>query len=181
MIIGNIIFAIWIAFWFYWLTAAVGFRDGLSGWARFALARMAAVTAVFLLLRLVVFTGDRVTGDPWRQGIGLAVFFLGLALAVWARIYIGRSWAGPMTKKERPELVRTGPYSTVRHPIYSGIILAFTGTAIAISVYWLIVVAILAVFFSYSSATEERHLTGLFPEAYPEYKRSTKRLVPFIL
>jgi protein-S-isoprenylcysteine O-methyltransferase Ste14 len=181
MVVDNIIFAAWIVFWFYWLTAAAGFQDGLRAWMRFALPRMAAVATVFLLLRLEVFTGDMVTGDPWREGIGLAVFFLGLALVIWARIYIGHSWAGPMTKKEHTTLVRTGPYSTVRHPIYSGIILAFTGAAIALSVYWLIAVAILTVFFTFSSAKEERYLSGLFPEAYPEYKRSTKRLIPFIL
>ena len=66
-----------------------------------------------------------------------ACFVLGLALAVWARVYLGRNWGMPMSRRADPELVTTGPYRRVRHPIYSGLILAMAGTAIAVSLYWL--------------------------------------------
>ncbi len=119
--------------------------------------------------------------DPWLQGIGLAIFVLGLALAVWARMYIGRNWGMPMSEKADPELVTTGPYSTIRHPIYSGIILAMVGTAVAVSLYWLIAVALLGAYFLYSAVMEERYMADVFPDAYPRYKQSTKMLIPFIL
>jgi len=77
-------------------------------------------------------------------------------------------------------LVTTGPYSSVRHPIYSGIILAMIGTTIAVSVYWLVAVALLGAYFLYSAIVEERSMARLFPDSYPEYKRSTKMLIPFI-
>jgi len=86
----------------------------------------------------------------------------------------------PMTEKVDPELVTTGPYSRVRHPIYSGIILAMIGTAIAVSWYWLLAVILLGGYFVYSAVNEERYMAGLFPDTYPAYKRSTKMLLPFV-
>jgi protein-S-isoprenylcysteine O-methyltransferase Ste14 len=115
------------------------------------------------------------------QGIGLAIFLLGLALAVWARVYLGSNWGMPMSKKVDPEIVTTGPYSVIRHPIYSGIILAMVGTTVAVSLYWLVAVVVLGAYFIYSAVMEERYMTELFPAAYADYKRSTKMLVPFIL
>jgi protein-S-isoprenylcysteine O-methyltransferase Ste14 len=76
--------------------------------------------------------------------------------------------------------VTTGPYSTVRHPIYSGIILAMIGTTVAVSLYWLVAVVLLGAYFIYSAVIEERYMAGRFPDAYPKYKQSTKMLIPFI-
>ena len=114
------------------------------------------------------------------QAIGLVIFLLGLALAIWARVYLGRNWGMPMTEKADPELVTTGPYSTIRHPIYSGLILAMVGTAVAISLYWLIAVVLLGAYFIYSAVMEERYMAGLFPDTYPRYKQATKMLIPYI-
>ena len=74
----------------------------------------------------------------------------------------------------------TGPYRTVRHPIYSGIILAMVGTAIAVNWYWLIGVGLAMLFFVYSAYKEEGYMASLFPDTYPAYKRSTKMLIPFV-
>jgi protein-S-isoprenylcysteine O-methyltransferase Ste14 len=174
----------WIAFWLYWLLAATTAKAGTNRWTRFAGFRIAIIIIVVLLVRLRVLKGHfgaAATTDPLLWGIGLAAFALGLGLAVWARVYIGRNWGMPMTQKAEPELVTTGPYHRVRHPIYSGIILAMIGTAIAVSVYWLVAVALLGGYFIYSATREERYLTEQFPETYPAYKASTKMLVPFIL
>jgi protein-S-isoprenylcysteine O-methyltransferase Ste14 len=85
-----------------------------------------------------------------------------------------------MSKKDEPELVTSGPYRLVRHPIYSGILVAGTGTAVTLSWMWLIVVALAGVYFIYSATVEEHYLTEQFPDTYPMYKRSTKMLVPLI-
>jgi len=74
----------------------------------------------------------------------------------------------------------TGPYRSIRHPIYSGIILAMIGTTIGVSLYWLVAVGLLGAYFVYSAVVEERYMAGRFPDSYPEYKRSTKMLIPFI-
>ncbi len=85
-----------------------------------------------------------------------------------------------MTQKDEPELVTSGPYHLVRHPIYSGILAAGVGTALALSWVWLVAVALAGVYFVYSATVEERYLTEQFPDDYAAYKRSTKMLVPFV-
>jgi protein-S-isoprenylcysteine O-methyltransferase Ste14 len=130
---------------------------------------------------LRVLKGRAATGNPWLLAIGLAIFVLGLALAVWARVYLGRNCGMPMSQRADHELVTTGPYGRIRHPIYSGIILGMVGTAIAVSPYWLNAVAILGAYFLFSAAIEERIMARLFPVAYPPYKRATKMLIPYIL
>jgi len=170
----------WAVFWLYWLAASVGVKAGRTRWTRFAGVRVAIVLVALLLLRLRVFKQYAVTHDPWLQVIGLVIFLLGLALAVWARVYLGRNWGMPMSEKADPELVTTGPYRTVRHPIYSGIILAMIGTTIAVSLYWLVAVVLVGIYFVYSAAMEERYMAGRFPDTYPRYKQSTKMLIPFI-
>lgn len=179
-VVDVVIFAGWVAFWIYWLAASVGVKAGRTPWARFAGFRVAAILIILLLLRLKAFKGHTVTNDPVLQGIGLALFVLGLALAVWARVYLGRNWGMPMSQKADPELVTSGPYHSIRHPIYTGIILAMIGTTIAISLYWLIAVVLTGGYFIYSAVVEERTMTQLFPDSYPAYKRSTKMLIPFI-
>jgi protein-S-isoprenylcysteine O-methyltransferase Ste14 len=180
-VVDVVILVCWVLFWIYWFAASVGVKAGRTRWGRFAGVRVALVLVVLLLVRLRVLKGHHaVTGDPWLQGIGLAIFFLGLALAVWARVYLGRNWGMPMTEKTDPELVTTGPYTSVRHPIYSGIILAMVGTTVAVSLYWLTAVVLLGAYFIYSAVMEERYMAGRFPDTYPRYKQSTKMLVPFI-
>jgi protein-S-isoprenylcysteine O-methyltransferase Ste14 len=87
----------------------------------------------------------------------------------------------PMTQKDEPELVTSGPYGLVRHPIYSGILLAVLGTSLATDLYWLIAFAAMAAYFVYSSKVEERLLTAAFPATYPSYRTKTKMLIPFVL
>ena len=80
-----------------------------------------------------------------------------------------------------PNLVTTGPYRLIRHPIYTGIILAVTGTALATSLYGLIAAAVLLAYFGYSARTEERFLAERFPDTFPPYKARTKMLIPFVV
>ena len=143
--------------------------------------RIGAIVIVLLLLRLGVLKGHQAAvTDPLLWGIGLAAWTLGLGLAIWARLYIGRNWGMPMTRKAEPELVTTGPYHRVRHPIYSGILIAGVGTAVALSPWWLIVVGLAGIYFGYSATVEERNMAEQFPNTYPAYRRSTKMLLPFV-
>ena len=181
MVIDSVILAGWIAFWAYWLVTAANVKAGRTRSGRFVGFRIAASLLILLLIRLRVLHGQVVTHNPWLQAIGLVVFVLGLALAVWARIYIGRNWGMPMSEKVDGQLVTTGPYHFIRHPIYSGIILGVVGTAIAASLFWLVAVVLLGAYFIYCAVMEERYMTQVFPDAYPAYRRSTKMLIPFIV
>jgi protein-S-isoprenylcysteine O-methyltransferase Ste14 len=177
----EFVFAIgWAAFWIYWLVAAISTKRGHVAWSRELRIRAVVFVGAVLLVRLGAFKHDGLNSNPWRAGLGLFLFALGLGFAIWARLNIGRNWGTPMSKKEEPELVTSGPYRLVRHPIYSGILVAGTGTAVALSWVGLIAVALAGVYFVYSATVEERYLTEQFPDTYPMYKRSTKMLVPLI-
>jgi protein-S-isoprenylcysteine O-methyltransferase Ste14 len=178
----QLVFAVgWAAFGLYWLVAAFSIKKGRVPWSRELRIRAVIAVVVVLLIRLGAFRGHGLNTDPWRGGVGLVLFALGLVFAIWARIHIGRNWGIPMTQKDEPELVTSGPYHLVRHPIYSGILAAGVGTAVALSWLWLTAVALAGVYFVYSAVVEERYMTERLPDEYPVYKRSTKMLVPFIL
>jgi protein-S-isoprenylcysteine O-methyltransferase Ste14 len=179
-VVDVVIVAGWVVFWCYWLVAAWRVKPGNSRWSRYAGARIVIAIVVIYLVRTLGFRSHRVGEGPVLSGVGLALFVLGLALAVWARLYIGRNWGTPMSRKDEPELVTTGPYRRVRHPIYTGLILALLGTALATTLFGLIIVAVLGGFFVYSATREEAYLAEQFPDTYPAYKRSTKMLIPFV-
>jgi protein-S-isoprenylcysteine O-methyltransferase Ste14 len=170
----------WAAFWIYWLIAAFSMKRGRVPWSRELAIRAVIVILVILLIRARAFRDHGLNTDPWRAGLGVVFFAVGLAFAIWARVHLGRNWGTPMTQKEEPELVTSGPYRIVRHPIYSGILLGGIGTAIALSWLWLIAVFLAGVYFVYSAKVEERFLTEQFPDTYPTYKQATKMLVPFV-
>ena len=173
--IDGIIGAGWIVFWAYWLVMAFTAKAEQTRWSRYAGVRVGLILVTLVLIRLRVFRGPgAATRNPLLLGIGLA-------LAVWARVYLGGNWGMPMSRRADPELVTTGPYRWIRHPIYSGILLGLAGTAIAVSAYWLIAVAITGAYFLVSAVVEERTMAQLFPAAYPPYRRVTKMLIPFLL
>jgi len=177
----ELIFAVgWAVFWLYWLVAAFSMKRGHVLWSRELRIRAVIIVVVIVFVRLGVFRGHSHNTDPWRTGVGLALFALGLGFAIWARLHIGRNWGSPMSQKDEPELVTSGPYRLVRHPIYSGILVAGVGTAVGLDWLWLTAVVLAGIYFLYSATVEERYLTEQFPDDYPAYKRSTKMLVPCI-
>lgn len=170
----------WAVFWLGWFAAAAWTKPGHVEWGRSGGVRLAIVVVAVVLVRLRVFSGHGSIDSPWLWGVGLTLFAAGLALAVWARVYIGRNWGTPMSRKADPELVTSGPYRWIRHPIYSGILLAMIGTAVALRPFWLVPAAILGGYFVYSATREERYMAERFPDAYPDYRRSTRMLIPYL-
>lgn len=175
-----VVAVVWAAFWLYWLAAAFSMKRGHVPWSRELGIRMVIVAIVILLVRAGAFRHQGRNTEPWRAGLGLALLALGLGFAIWARRHIGRNWGMPMTQKNEPELVSSGPYRLVRHPIYSGILVAVVGTAVALAWMWLIAAGLAATYFIYSATVEERNLAAQLPDAYPAYKHSTKMLIPFV-
>jgi protein-S-isoprenylcysteine O-methyltransferase Ste14 len=169
----------WVVFWVYWLASAFGVKEGRARGRRLPLNGL-SVLAVVLLLR-VFRGGGLAVHSPVLGAIGAVVFASGIALAIWARVQLGRNWGMPMTEKAEPELVTSGPYRFVRHPIYSGLLAGLLGTALVTSLIGLIVVAVLGGYFYYSASVEEKSLIATFPTAYPAYRSHTKMLVPFVL
>jgi protein-S-isoprenylcysteine O-methyltransferase Ste14 len=180
--IDYVIYGLWALFWLAWLAAALtAKRAAQSRMRKFVGFRVAFFIIVVLVNRSGIFKGHHaIVSNPVLQGIGMGLFLTGLGLAVWARVYLGRNWGTPMSEKVDAELVVTGPYRYIRNPIYSGLILAVTGTASAVSWYWLVAVVFMGAYFIYSATVEERIMERLFPNDYPAYKRSTKMLIPFV-
>ncbi len=123
----------------------------------------------------------------WPQGywpfwLGAAVTVAGLLFAIWAREHLGRNWSSSVTIKQGHELITTGPYAVVRHPIYTGILAGFLGMAIAISqVRGFIVFILIFVVFWFKFRMEEEWMRSQFGETYATYARKTAALVPYVL
>ncbi len=172
----------WALFWIYWLASAMSSKRAVVRSSQHIVIRLLILVLVVVLLRSNAFNArTSVVTNVELRSAGLALFVAGLAVAVWARIHLGRNWGVPMSENADPELVTSGPYRYIRHPIYSGIILAMLGTAMAVGIVWLIIAVLLGGYFVYSATVEEKTMMRLFPAAYPPYRRSTRMLVPFIL
>ena len=171
----------WGLFWLYWLIAAFSMKRGHVPWSRELRIRAVLMVVLVVFIRLGAFHHSAANHEIWRACAGLVLLWSGLGFAIWARLHIAQNWGTPMSQKDDPELVTGGPYRLVRHPIYSGILVAGVGTAVGLGWGWLIAVALAATYFTYSATVEERYLTGQFPDAYPAYRRSTKMLIPFVL
>jgi protein-S-isoprenylcysteine O-methyltransferase Ste14 len=169
----------WIVFWVYWLGSAFGVKQGRASRRRIPLNGLTALSVVVLVR--VFRGGSLAVHSPVLGAFGAVVFACGIALAVFSRVQLGRNWGMPMTQKAEPELVTSGPYRFVRHPIYSGLLAAVLGTALVTNLTGLIIVAVLGGYFYYSASVEEKNLIATFPTAYPAYRAGTKMLIPYVL
>ncbi len=118
--------------------------------------------------------------SPLPYCVGLALVLAGLAFAVWARVHLGSNWSGTVTVKEGHELIRSGPYAYVRHPIYTGLLAAVLGTALAsATVRAAIGFVIIAASLVRKLRTEEAFMRDTFPGEYPRYCDEVPALIPF--
>jgi protein-S-isoprenylcysteine O-methyltransferase Ste14 len=110
---------------------------------------------------------------------GLAVEALGLCLTIWARRHLGRNWSGEISIKVDHELIRSGPYRLLRHPIYTGLLTMYVGTAL-VTGEWLAVVGVAAAVFAYwrKIRLEEANLNAAFAGEYEAWRRETWALLP---
>lgn len=128
-----------------------------------------------------------VLGHQWiarssaEQIAGAAMTAAGVLFAIWARLSIGRNWSGVVTVKEEHELIQRGPYAWVRHPIYTGMIVAMIGTALVID-RWasVLAVVILTVSFIFKSRVEEQFMRRTFGEQYDAYCDHTGAFLPHL-
>ena len=111
--------------------------------------------------------------------VGAAMTLAGCLFAIWARVTLGGNWSGRATVKEGHTLIVKGPYAIARHPIYTGLLLASFGTALAVGQWRCILgLAILVPMFLVKMSQEERLMMETFPAAYPEYRQRVKALIP---
>ena len=112
---------------------------------------------------------------------GLALSVAGCAFAIWARLCLGRNWSGTVTVKENHELMRTGPYAIVRHPIYSGGLLGLLGAALVVGeIRGLLGVALVLLGWGMKLRIEEAFMIEQFGAEYTRYQREVRALIPFV-
>lgn len=115
------------------------------------------------------------------NGIGFVLALAGIGFAIWARLLLGTNWSGMATLQQDHELMRTGPYAVVRHPIYTGLIAGLLGTAIVWGeVRCFLSVLLITATFSAKLRVEEGLLTGVFGDQYTRYQREVNALIPFL-
>ena len=179
------ILALWLAFTAYWLVSAFGTKKYVPGSRRHGSAiRILFIVAVWFLFHNAAvrnYVGhSSFSSNPAVQIAGVLICAAGMAFAFWARMHLGRNWGVPMSLREGHELVTTGPYHLVHHPIYAGILFACLGSGLAADNWWFIAFLLFLAYFTYSARIEERTMMRQFPDQYPEYKRKTRgSILPF--
>jgi protein-S-isoprenylcysteine O-methyltransferase Ste14 len=178
---------LWVAWLIYWYVLALRskrtVRRASLGWrVAYGLPLVAGAT-------LFTLNGDH-DSFLWQQiypqshatfWIGVAVMLSGIAFTVWARVTLGSNWSSVVTVKANHELVQTGPYALVRHPIYTGILVMFMGNALEVA-QWrsLLSVVLVLISFLIKLRLEERWMVELFGPTYEAYRKRVAMLVPWV-
>ncbi|MEJ8812769.1 isoprenylcysteine carboxylmethyltransferase family protein [Variovorax ureilyticus] len=188
LVYRNMIPAMWIAWAAYWWAMsrdvkATARQEPVGSRLLHIVPLVVAVGLVWHSSAQWPWLGLRILPRAaWTFWIGAALTLAGLMFSVWARRYLGRNWSGIVTVKRDHELITTGPYSVVRHPIYTGLLLAFVGSVIARGELGGVVALALATGALWRKLRmEERWMREQFGEAYVDYSRRVAALVPFVL
>ncbi len=182
MAICGYLWLVFVVVWMIWAfrNKPVQSRESVSSRLTYSVLTMAGFFAMFSnditrsWLRFRVFPNTLLI-----QTLAVLITATGIGIAFWARAYLGGNWSGAVTVKVGHQLVRSGPYGFVRHPIYTGLMLALVGTALARGqVRGLVGVMLAYAGFRMKSLIEERVMMNTFGAQYEAYKRSTGAIVP---
>jgi protein-S-isoprenylcysteine O-methyltransferase Ste14 len=175
----------WYFFVAYWAISWLRVKRTKS--AEPLTSRLATIVPLVLAFALLFSNSLRVgplrlrflPAEDWIGWSGIALTTVGAAVAIWARYSIGQYWSARVTLKEGHRVIRSGPYAWVRHPIYTGMLLAAIGTALVIG-EWRGVLAVVVIWAVHSrkALQEEALLTSELGEEYVSYRQSTGFLFP---
>ena len=177
--------ALWTVWILYWFLSAARVRRAARKESSVSRSStiLISIPAVILLANTGLDFGPLnrrfIPGTDAVHSIGMVVTGIGLIITVWARVHLGQFWSARVSLKEGHELIQSGPYAYVRHPIYSGLLVALIGTALFVGEYRAIV-AVLLIFLAHrqKALREERLLSEQFGEAFRHYRERTGSLVP---
>jgi protein-S-isoprenylcysteine O-methyltransferase Ste14 len=171
----------WILFSMYWEFAAKDAAAAKSTEGKVSRGVHVFLANVAVLLEIVPIRGlGRFLPLTWLSlAAGLAVEFSGLFLEIWARRALGRNWSGEISIKVEHQLIRSGPYKRLRHPIYTGLLAMYVGAAVVTGT-WLAMIGVALAGFAYwrKIRLEEKNLDVAFGAEYDAYRRETWALVP---
>jgi protein-S-isoprenylcysteine O-methyltransferase Ste14 len=181
----SVMWLSWVAYW--WVAS----RDVKSTVQRESLpSRLSHI--VPLAIAVLLYSSQRVRMPllaerflpltEWSYWIGAFLTAGGLLFTVWARLHLGRNWSGSVTIKKGHELVMSGPYGLVRHPIYTGLLLALLGSTLALGDWRAVLALTLAAGALWRKLwIEERWMRQQFGDAYQTYSQRVAALIPFVL
>ncbi len=181
-----LIIALWLALIVYWMVSATNLKGSTAGrWLWWREIAMRLGFFAFLVLALQLAAWPDVALRPLAYGmplsfLGFTLCLSGIALAILARAHLDRTRQAAACGSRSAGLATTGPYRVVRHPLYSGLLLAMVGSAIAQSRLWLLPLMVYGPLFLLSARREEIRLREEFPERYSAYMQRTKMLLPFL-
>jgi protein-S-isoprenylcysteine O-methyltransferase Ste14 len=151
------------------------------------LARLAAIAVVLVVVLTRPLANSSLHDHIWAPSsvlsfVAVVLVVIGALFAIWARFTIGANWSGAVTFKQDHQLMQSGPYHLVRHPIYSGLLLMGLASALANDEpYGFLLVAVVVAVFIPKIVLEEKLMTEHFPDEYPQYRKRVKAIIPFIL
>jgi protein-S-isoprenylcysteine O-methyltransferase Ste14 len=176
----------WIAWAVYWVVMAFRTKRTIErrGFFGYRLVTVLVLAVCLVLGRLL---GISAHSDLWHTILlpGIlcdCLVVAGLAFTVWARITLGRNWSAEVTFKQNHELIESGPYALVRHPIYTGLIAMALGTAIDYGQpFGFALFLALCGGLWWKARQEERIMSSHFPDAYADYRSHVRAIIPFLL
>ncbi|HEY4379698.1 MAG TPA: isoprenylcysteine carboxylmethyltransferase family protein [Acidobacteriaceae bacterium] len=183
--ICTTLWTVWLLIWILWAFRSKQTKERESPASRLAygIPAWAAMYSIFVPHSLG-FLGDIAVfpASTVLNFASIAITVLGFAITLWARFALGTNWSGTVTIKVNHELIRTGPYRVVRHPIYTGLIVSTIGTALALNL-WRGVLAIFLIWlaFTIKRLKEEQFMRQIFGEEYTAYSRTTGAIFPALL
>jgi protein-S-isoprenylcysteine O-methyltransferase Ste14 len=181
----TIVWALWALFGIWWMISALKRKPTKR---RESTAQRMAYILPLVVTVLLLSQSDAKQGwfakrvfpsSPIIEWIGVGLVAAGIGIAFWARWHLGTNWSGTVTLKEGHELIRSGPYRAIRHPIYTGILLGLFGTAVqigqargflALGVAWLC--------FYIKARREESFLGEEFGDGFAKHIKTTGMFLP---
>jgi len=175
----------WIAVWLLWAfqSKRTQQRESVASRLSYSLIAWASGYLMFYGRNLDAWwRWDVVPYRAWMGWAGVAITAAGFAMTLWARFELGSNWSGTVTVKVEHELIRSGPYRWVRHPIYTGLVVAMAGTALALDERRGVpAVVLLWVAFTIKRLKEEEFMRQTFGAQYIEYSRTTGAIFPLLI
>lgn len=188
--LNIVVLPFFLTFYLYWFISAGGVKKDMPGKGSsrgWVLSRLGLLLFAVIVYKLRIFfpslhfahSPSFFRNEAVRM-VGVVLNALGLLFATWARVHLGRNWSARPTMKVGHELITSGPYRIVRHPIYTGIVLGWFGFGLVYGLISMGLFVTFALMFAWRIRREEAYMTELFPGQYPAYRARTNALIPLL-